>query len=532
MISGPTDVSRKRRWSETIILAKRVNRNYFQFFKTPTVGVNKGVTNRVSRAQVDAMTHNILRAWRRLFSLCVLLFPLVVVVVLAWMLAVKAVAPAKAEAATDASAPIVDQAPADVHPADEQSASSNDLTLNIGDHMNVAFFERLNFDEESKWAALSKSRRPPNNFYQRTEMSGTFQVEDNGSVVIPLLGPIAVAGKTVAAFEKSVEQAFEKRIGRFGFVSVQVQRQPIYVLGPVKKPGPYEFSPGMTVLHFLSLAGGIDRLSMDTSRLLQLVGEGEKRQKSTQMMSRLLARLSVLVAESEGHEPDIPQRLIDLAGSEDAAKLVRSEQSLRKLKVDSLRTEMTSLQALEAAANATLEQKRSLVTQIAASVVPQKERAESVAALAAKGTISNTVRLEAEASLSAVRERQQQAMIDVAEAESRVNQIRADRAKSESQAKLALAQEISSVRDEIGDAEGSLASSAAVLDAMRSSGLAGNDAVEDQLSFEVVRATATGHTTMNVPGTFALKPGDLIQVRTRTEGSSVKKVDPQGTEIR
>lgn len=472
------------------------------------------------------MTQNILRAWRRLFSLLIVIFPLLAILILAWSLLLKAVETAKAEAATDATVQAEHPAPATA------AATGHELAMSIGDRLNVTFFERLNFDEEAKWAALSKSRRPPNNFYQRTEMSGTFQVEESGAVVIPLLGPITVAGKSVADFEKAAAQAFEQRVGRFGFVSVQVQRQPVYVLGPVKKPGPYEFSPGMTVLHFLSLAGGLDRVTMDAARMMQVVTEGEKRQKSAQSAARLLARLAVLTAESEGRAPETPPRLADLTGKDEADKLVRSEQTLRQLKAEARRTELASLEALETAAQSTLEQKRSLVTQIAASIRPQQERAGNMLTLARKGTVNNTVRLEAEAALSNARERHQQAMIEVAEAETKVKQIGADRAKIENESKIALAQEIASVRVDISDVESTMVGSAAMLDAMRSGGLTGSESNEDSISFEVVRATPEGHSTISVPGTFALKPGDLIQVRTRADGSSRKTDTQAGPEVR
>src|SRR4051812_35821275 len=42
-------------------------------------------------------------------------------------------------------------------------------------------------------------------------------------------------------------------------VSIQLlDREPIYVTGQVAKPGPFKYVPGMTVLHALTLAAGVE----------------------------------------------------------------------------------------------------------------------------------------------------------------------------------------------------------------------------------------------------------------------------------
>ena len=53
------------------------------------------------------------------------------------------------------------------------------------------------------------------------------------------------------------------RASRSGRGPVALERQPVYVLGPVKNPGAYKYAPGMTVLHAVALAGGLDRAPVE-----------------------------------------------------------------------------------------------------------------------------------------------------------------------------------------------------------------------------------------------------------------------------
>ena len=204
-------------------------------------------------------------------------------------------------------------------------SSSRDLKLRIGDRVTVTFFEKLAVDQNAKWATAARSRRPLQNFYQRTELSGTFAVESDGNMVIPLLGPVPVVDRTLREFEADVGKIFEERIGQFGFINVSVQQRDISVLGPVKRPGTFSYARGMTVWHAVALAGGFDRMSVDMSRLMQAIGEAEKQQRYFQIARKLWAKSAVLKAESTNQEIQVPPRLVELTGFAEAKSLIDDE---------------------------------------------------------------------------------------------------------------------------------------------------------------------------------------------------------------
>ena len=141
--------------------------------------------------------------------------------------------------------------------------------------------------------------------------------------------------------------------------------------------------------------------------------------------------------------------------------------------------------------------------------------------LATRKSVSTTLLLNAEASLSAAKERHITALIAVEEAESRLGQLANERAKLENDSKLALSQEIIKVHQEIDEAEVALKSSASSLDAMRAATISGDDKENDGVIFDVVRKSRSQTLVHSVPGTFELEPGDLVRVRIPKPRSAV-----------
>lgn len=84
------------------------------------------------------------------------------------------------------------------------------------------------------------------------------QIGSAGTIAIPLVGEIEVAGLTTSSAATRIEEAFRSR-GNQDQVSAVVEvvtYRPVYVAGAVPKPGPFEYRPGMTVRQLLATAGG------------------------------------------------------------------------------------------------------------------------------------------------------------------------------------------------------------------------------------------------------------------------------------
>jgi len=96
--------------------------------------------------------------------------------------------------------------------------------------------------------------------YQAEEISGRFTVNEAGAIAYPLVGAVAVAGKTPAEVGDLLESLLEKDY----YVDVQIKvdvavfaSQPVTLLGEVQNPGTYYLEGRMTLTELLSKAGGL-----------------------------------------------------------------------------------------------------------------------------------------------------------------------------------------------------------------------------------------------------------------------------------
>lgn len=96
--------------------------------------------------------------------------------------------------------------------------------------------------------------------------SGLFPIEAEGTINHPLVGPVAAKGLTLEALQESLTEQFSRYIRRpmlkvslaepeEGSAS-RVGGPTVYLMGEVRKPGPYELTPGMRLIQLIALSGG------------------------------------------------------------------------------------------------------------------------------------------------------------------------------------------------------------------------------------------------------------------------------------
>jgi polysaccharide export outer membrane protein len=93
--------------------------------------------------------------------------------------------------------------------------------------------------------------------YNEKDLSGEFDVSDQGTVALPLIGQVAVRGKSPREVERHITEAYGKDYLVNPQVNVEVLNyRPFYIMGEVKNPGSYAYVNGMNVLNAVALAGG------------------------------------------------------------------------------------------------------------------------------------------------------------------------------------------------------------------------------------------------------------------------------------
>ncbi|MFC7397092.1 polysaccharide biosynthesis/export family protein [Chelatococcus sp. GCM10030263] len=139
--------------------------------------------------------------------------------------------------------------------------------------------------------------------YGDDKLSGRFRVGPGGTISYPLLGEIAVADLTPREIGQRLADALAERIPGGGAPSVEIAEfAPVFVLGNVDKPGPYQFRPGMIALELVALGGGERRPPNGQSGMLQLIAaEQELADLRIQRFSEEAKKARIL-AEIAGHD--------------------------------------------------------------------------------------------------------------------------------------------------------------------------------------------------------------------------------------
>ncbi len=160
-------------------------------------------------------------------------------------------------------------------------------------------------------------------------VGGVFPISTSGTVTLPLVGTVTVAGMTPDDLAVQISDQLQVRIGLRGNVEVVVsivEFAPIYVLGDVRAPGVYPHAPQLTVLQALSLAGGIDgpgvAFVQGESGALNALGNYRVRELE---LLRRLATLSRLEAEEAEAAMTPPE---ELATSPIGVELIAEERKI------------------------------------------------------------------------------------------------------------------------------------------------------------------------------------------------------------
>lgn len=109
------------------------------------------------------------------------------------------------------------------------------------------------------------------------DISGPYEVGDDGTVRFPWIGVVEVRGKTGSEIAAKIEEQLAAGWLKQPQVTVRVterQNREVSVLGQVKEAGSYPYKPGLTIMQAISLAGGMNPLA--SPRKVKLIRETEK----------------------------------------------------------------------------------------------------------------------------------------------------------------------------------------------------------------------------------------------------------------
>ena len=214
------------------------------------------------------------------------------------------------------------------------SALADDYILGPQDRLKIRVFEwRPMAGAAVEWAPLT----------------GEFVISPAGNLSMPIIGTVPAAGMTLEQVSDSIGERLKTQVGmqKRPNASVEVaEYRPFFLTGLVTRPGKYSYSPGLTVVQALSMAGGTFGLIDPNLVGLQrdaLVARGDLRSLEIERFS-LLARQARLDAVTQNQSTiTFPPELTTRAGDATIDRMMREEQDLFDTRERSLSTEIDAL---------------------------------------------------------------------------------------------------------------------------------------------------------------------------------------------
>lgn len=111
------------------------------------------------------------------------------------------------------------------------------------------------------------------------DLSGEFEIDNTGSLALPLVGEVPAAGLTPRELEKKLTAMLEKGYLVNPRVNIEVLNfRPFFILGEVNKPGSYPYVSDLNVINAVAMAGGYTPRAKTGKVELRRAGSGQKNQ--------------------------------------------------------------------------------------------------------------------------------------------------------------------------------------------------------------------------------------------------------------
>lgn len=385
----------------------------------------------------------------------------------------------------------------------------------IGDRLKIAVFEQIRPEPPGSDAPGKLG----GSAVERTELSGEYIVQEDGNIYIPLAGPIKVARASFQELEHALAAALGSKLDGSIKIGVQLlEREPVYVVGPVVKTGSYKYIPGMSVLHALILAGAVEMVTGDQWQILDLAREKERLLKSTERLSRLMARTELLKGErdepaSSGKRPPAPAA--DVKEHLGEAKTLLQAEHARRAEQEA---------AVDAALDSyrkELSIQRDKLLQVEANVQNKTERLQAVNKYRERGTTTDITFFQASSDVAEAKERLHDAKAVIAQLEHKMSDLQHEKVRLSVDAQVDREREIRDLQISISEDEATKATLGTLL--MRLPGDFAAKFARKELELTILRRAPSGQQRLSAREDSPLVPGDILQVNPSQPGKVVSE---------
>jgi polysaccharide export outer membrane protein len=115
--------------------------------------------------------------------------------------------------------------------------------------------------------------------FNEPELTGTYQVGNDGTIAFPLIGRVTIDNKLPTEVEAEIQTRLADGYLRAPQVSVlpkEYRSKKVSVVGQVKQPGTFQYVEGMSIVEAVSKAGGFTPLARKNAVRISRKSNGKK----------------------------------------------------------------------------------------------------------------------------------------------------------------------------------------------------------------------------------------------------------------
>ncbi|WP_422071327.1 polysaccharide biosynthesis/export family protein [Tranquillimonas rosea] len=347
------------------------------------------------------------------------------------------------------------------------------------------------------------------------DLGGEYRIGSGGRLALPMTGEIEAAGMTTTELSNEIAGRLASRMGLSGQVEASVsilEFRPVYVVGGVQQPGAYPYTPGLSALQAIGLAGGM-RSSGTTflrSERSALSTMGEYRVLELSLL-RQLATVARLQAElNDAEQIDTPE---EVANAPMGDELMRREREIMEAREASLESSLSQLDEIENLLEERITRLEEQLKLRARQLELAQEELESASQLVERGLSVESRRNSLERLVADQEVRRLELETAKLNAEQSLSEVGRDRADLINERRRGLVESIRNTRSDVEETRVKMQTQASLYaeSLQYGDGFVQMDGTAAPV-LTVTRETAEGSEQIDVDRTSTLHPGDVLEV--------------------
>ncbi len=369
--------------------------------------------------------------------------------------------------------------------------------LGSGDRLRIRFFDR----------------------FDRDDLNGEYLIGETGRLRLPRIGSFDAHGKSVAELERDIRSIVQSRGEKLGYFSIEIaQCRPYFVTGLANHPGSYPFVPGFTILHAVSVAGGLYR--SPATQATDAIREKRTLNETLDRLAELIARRARLIAERDDASViGIPEELAQLEPVR-ASQMIEGETILLQRSREITERERSGLQSIITQTKSEADSYRAEAERIEGRIAEQTGIYNELKKLHGDRIINQQRFFEAVAALDAIRRDKQNAIAGLSRAGSNLEKSEKELAMLTLSSNARIVKEIAETEREMNRLQNAAAETRRLIAALDV--LAGPGGSGQVVSYKIARQDKNGQLTfISATETTQIMPGDVIQIDSQPGPSRV-----------